>query len=293
MQAVARGGGRCNQRQTFSAPMPAEAATSRRGWPTRRSIASGSLRLQYLAGLAANMEQRFLIFQSMLAYRRYPADLFVASAELEAQLRSWYAMPASRARHAGVSPSSCRCRSGVNWPPAMSCFTVSAPSFSVSVITTATSPCCVVWFHFSVASLPFDGHVGDGDVAAAAAAEHRRHLAAGLLDASAAAPAGRAGLRWSAPSHRETPWRPAPRQSPAPAGRRTPESISSCESFLLLEADRPARPYCYRRQQRCRMPPTGRANAEFYWIRTRPRSPPLIASPPVARPRGHGPQPTR
>ena len=48
------------------------------------------LRLQYLAGLAANVDERFLIFQAMLAYRRYPADLFVASAELEAQLRSWY-----------------------------------------------------------------------------------------------------------------------------------------------------------------------------------------------------------
>jgi len=51
------------------------------------------LRLQYLAGLAANMEERFLIFQAMLGYRRYPADLFVASAELEAQLRRWYAPP--------------------------------------------------------------------------------------------------------------------------------------------------------------------------------------------------------
>ena len=48
------------------------------------------LRLQYLAGLAANIDQRFLIFQSILNYRRYPADLFVASAETEAQLRSWY-----------------------------------------------------------------------------------------------------------------------------------------------------------------------------------------------------------
>ena len=49
-----------------------------------------SLRLQYLAGLAANQDQRFLIFQSILDYRRYPADLFVASAGTEAQLRSWY-----------------------------------------------------------------------------------------------------------------------------------------------------------------------------------------------------------
>ena len=48
------------------------------------------LRLQYLAGLAANFDERFVIFQAMLRYRRYPADLFVASAELEAQLRRWY-----------------------------------------------------------------------------------------------------------------------------------------------------------------------------------------------------------
>ena len=48
------------------------------------------LRLQYLAGLAANTDQRFGIFQAILSHRRYPADLFVASAETEAQLRSWY-----------------------------------------------------------------------------------------------------------------------------------------------------------------------------------------------------------
>lgn len=48
------------------------------------------LRLQYLAGLAANTDQRYLIFQSMLNYRKYPADLFVASAGLEATLREWY-----------------------------------------------------------------------------------------------------------------------------------------------------------------------------------------------------------
>ena len=51
------------------------------------------LRLQYLAGLAANTDQRFLIFQSMLHYRRYPADLFEASADIEAQLRKWYEAP--------------------------------------------------------------------------------------------------------------------------------------------------------------------------------------------------------
>ena len=49
-----------------------------------------SLRLQYLAGLAANTDHRFAIFGGILTYRRYPADLFVASADTEARLRSWY-----------------------------------------------------------------------------------------------------------------------------------------------------------------------------------------------------------
>ncbi|MEO7133488.1 MAG: SAM-dependent methyltransferase, partial [Vicinamibacterales bacterium] len=47
-----------------------------------------SLRLQYLAGLAANTDSRFGIFQAILNYRRYPADLLVASAGIEARLRS-------------------------------------------------------------------------------------------------------------------------------------------------------------------------------------------------------------
>jgi spermidine synthase len=51
------------------------------------------LRLQYLAGLAANRDQRFYIFQELMKYRRYPADLFEASAGLEARLRDWYAPP--------------------------------------------------------------------------------------------------------------------------------------------------------------------------------------------------------
>jgi len=51
------------------------------------------LRLQYLAGLAANQDQRFYIFQELVKYRRYPADLFEASAGLEAQLRHWYVPP--------------------------------------------------------------------------------------------------------------------------------------------------------------------------------------------------------
>jgi spermidine synthase len=49
------------------------------------------LRLQYLAGLAANTDQRYAIFQSLLRYRRYPTDLFTASPETETQLRHWYA----------------------------------------------------------------------------------------------------------------------------------------------------------------------------------------------------------
>lgn len=51
------------------------------------------LRLQYLAGLAANIDERYLIFQSIVHYRRYPADLFAASADLEMQLRRWYDTP--------------------------------------------------------------------------------------------------------------------------------------------------------------------------------------------------------
>ena len=48
------------------------------------------LRLQYLAGMAANSDQPFAIFQAILRYRRYPADLFAASAETENWLRRWY-----------------------------------------------------------------------------------------------------------------------------------------------------------------------------------------------------------
>ena len=48
------------------------------------------LRLQYLAGLAANTDQRFAIFQGILDYRRYPADLFEAPADIEQHLRSWF-----------------------------------------------------------------------------------------------------------------------------------------------------------------------------------------------------------
>jgi spermidine synthase len=48
------------------------------------------LRLQYLAGLAANSDNRYGIFRAIVDHRRYPADLFMASAETETQLRDWY-----------------------------------------------------------------------------------------------------------------------------------------------------------------------------------------------------------
>ena len=62
-------------------------ATWRRYWPDAEINRERHLRLQYLAGLAANTDQRYYIFQEMVGYRRYPADLFLASAGLEAQLR--------------------------------------------------------------------------------------------------------------------------------------------------------------------------------------------------------------
>jgi spermidine synthase len=48
------------------------------------------LRLQYLAGLAFNFDDRYGIFRAIVNHRRYPADLFIASAETEMQLRGWY-----------------------------------------------------------------------------------------------------------------------------------------------------------------------------------------------------------
>lgn len=48
------------------------------------------LRLQYLAGLAANFDDRYGIFRAIVDHRRYPADLFSASAETEMRLRGWY-----------------------------------------------------------------------------------------------------------------------------------------------------------------------------------------------------------
>ena len=124
------------------------------------------LRLQYLAGLAANTDERFLIFQAILQYRRYPADLFVASAELESQMRQLVraaerslALLLAGARrgelaagHVLLDGRACR------------------PSASASS-RPGCRPAGSSWVHFSVASLPSMRHVGDGDRTAAAAAE--------------------------------------------------------------------------------------------------------------------------
>ncbi|MGQ0737174.1 MAG: fused MFS/spermidine synthase [Acidobacteriota bacterium] len=47
------------------------------------------MRLQYLAGMAANQDERYAIFQAIVDHRRYPADLLSVSATTEAWLRTW------------------------------------------------------------------------------------------------------------------------------------------------------------------------------------------------------------
>jgi hypothetical protein len=38
----------------------------------------GNLRMQYLAGFGLNLDESAAIYASMLAYRRFPADLFTS-----------------------------------------------------------------------------------------------------------------------------------------------------------------------------------------------------------------------
>jgi spermidine synthase len=45
------------------------------------------LRLQYLAGLGLNMNESDAVYAEILAYRRYPADLFAGSDRDLAELR--------------------------------------------------------------------------------------------------------------------------------------------------------------------------------------------------------------
>ena len=47
-----------------------------------------NLRLQFLAGFGMNIDQRVEIYRGILAYRRYPDDLFIGSPERLAALRS-------------------------------------------------------------------------------------------------------------------------------------------------------------------------------------------------------------
>ena len=102
--------------------------------------------LQYLAGMAANSDPRYLIFQSMLQYRRYPADLFVASPKPR---RNCAAGTTDKRLGLALLLAGAGLR---ELAASHACFTVSAPSFNVSVITTSMAPC---WFHFRIASLPF------------------------------------------------------------------------------------------------------------------------------------------
>jgi spermidine synthase len=55
-----------------------------------------SMRLQYLAGMGLNFDRPAVIYNDMLAYRRFPSDLFTGSAERIEALR--YAFAASRRR---------------------------------------------------------------------------------------------------------------------------------------------------------------------------------------------------
>jgi len=47
----------------------------------------GNLRLQYMAGLALNVSQEGAIYSQMLAYRKYPQNLFAGSGQAQMALR--------------------------------------------------------------------------------------------------------------------------------------------------------------------------------------------------------------
>ena len=59
-----------------------------RGWLSDAQINRDSnLRLQFLAGLGMNVDQRAEIYRGMVAYRRYPEDIFTGSPAHLATLR--------------------------------------------------------------------------------------------------------------------------------------------------------------------------------------------------------------
>ena len=55
-----------------------------------------NLRLQYLAGMGLNSYQSKRIYDEMLAYRRFPEELFVGSDECKAALRQAMAPPGKK-----------------------------------------------------------------------------------------------------------------------------------------------------------------------------------------------------
>ena len=68
--------------------MPARRPTCSRGCRARRSIATGDLRLQYLAGMALNVSMEGAIYSEMLKYKRYPSNLFTGSEQTLQQLQA-------------------------------------------------------------------------------------------------------------------------------------------------------------------------------------------------------------
>jgi spermidine synthase len=66
-------------------------------WLARAELnRDANLRLQYMAGMGQGSRQRQEIYEEMLAYRRFPADLFVASDQLKATLSKAILEPGPR-----------------------------------------------------------------------------------------------------------------------------------------------------------------------------------------------------
>jgi spermidine synthase len=57
-----------------------------------------NLRLQYLAGMGLNTQQGATIYNSIVSYRKFPEDLFLASPERKLQLKAAIETPAQRTR---------------------------------------------------------------------------------------------------------------------------------------------------------------------------------------------------
>ena len=53
-----------------------------------------NLRLQYLAGMGLNAQQGAAIYNSIVSYRKFPEDLFLASPERTLQLKAAIKTPA-------------------------------------------------------------------------------------------------------------------------------------------------------------------------------------------------------